>query len=355
MKIAASAVQLTATHSYQEQRQQRESLTLWRDGGARVQLESASSSVRTSAGVAAVLTTQPATPPAPTQTATPATDTAADVAATDGSSAADDPNMAALIRFIEKLTGKRVRLFDGRALQGAHDKAQQAPAGESGRRGWGAIYERHESYRESEQTTLSVQALVNTSDGRQIAVTLDLNMNREFASNSDLSVRAGDALKDPLVINFNGTAAQLTATKFSFDIDSDGQNDQIAFVTPNSGFLALDRNGNGVIDNGSELFGAASGNGFAELAQYDQDGNHWIDENDAVWSQLKVWSKDGSGNDQLASLAERNIGALYLGAVATPFQLKDSANVTQGATRASGLYLEENGAAGTLQQVDLVV
>ena len=149
--------------------------------------------------------------------------------------------------------------------------------------------------------------------------------------------------------------SQLTTTKFSFDIDSDGQNDQIAFVTPDSGFVALDRNGDGVVNDGSELFGAASGNGFAELARYDQDGNHWIDENDAVWAQLRIWSKDAAGNDRLDTLAARNVGALYLGNTATPFQLKDQANATLGVIRSSSIYLQENGTAGTLQQLDLVV
>jgi hypothetical protein len=77
-----------------------------------------------------------------------------------------------------------------------------------------------------------------------------------------------------------------------------------------SGFLVFDRNGNGKADNGSELFGVASGNGFADLRRLDEDRNGWIDENDSAWRQLAVWS--GSG---FASLAERQVGALYTGAV----------------------------------------
>ena len=62
-------------------------------------------------------------------------------------------------------------------------------------------------------------------------------------------------------------------------------------------FLALDLNGDGRINNGSELFGALSGNGFADLAQYDSDANGWIDENDEIFQRLKVWSgaDDGGG------------------------------------------------------------
>ena len=181
-------------------------------------------------------------------------------------------------------------------------------------------------------------------------------MKREFFQESDLSIRKGDGVrKDPLVINFNGTATQLTDTKFSFDLDSDGNAEKISFVGAGSGFLALDKNGNGAIDNGSELFGTQSGNGFADLSAYDINGNNWIDENDAVYSKLQVWSKNAAGKNTLSTLAKLNIGALYLGNVATPFDLKNSANDLQGQVRSSGIYVREDGSAGTLQQVDLVV
>mgnify|MGYP000465316364 CR=1 FL=1 len=50
-----------------------------------------------------------------------------------------------------------------------------------------------------------------------------------------------------------------------------------------SGYLALNKNGDGVINDGSELFGTASGDGFYDLSMYDEDGNGWIDENDHAY------------------------------------------------------------------------
>jgi hypothetical protein len=91
------------------------------------------------------------------------------------------------------------------------------------------------------------------------------------------------------------------------------------------------------------------------LSVYDQDKNGWIDENDAVFNQLKLWSKDSQGNDSLAGLKTRGIGALYLGATTSPFELKTSSNSSLGTIKSSGLYLNENGSAGTLQQVDLTL
>ena len=207
-----------------------------------------------------------------------------------------------------------------------------------------------------EQTSFAAQGVVKTADGKEITFSYALEMERQFHSETHESVRAGDALlKDPLVINFGGTAAQLTDQKFAFDLDADGTKDRIAWVRPGSGFLALDKNGNGTIDDGSELFGAKTGDGFAELAAYDDDKNGWIDEADAVYGRLQVWSKSGT-TDERASLKERNVGAIFLGRQSTPFELKDGANQLQGAVRASGVYVKEDGSGvGSVQQVDLAM
>lgn len=278
----------------------------------------------------------------------------------------NDPRMQLLISMVEAMTGRKIRILSMKDLQSvdapapeqlkdsktAGDQAASQPAG------YGVEYERHETHYEAEQTQFQAQGIVKTADGREIAFKLQLSMSREYLQQNDVSVRLGDAArqaKDPLVINFNGSAAQLTATKFSFDLDADGSAENISFVSPGSGFLALDKNQDGKINNGSELFGPASGNGFSELAAYDQDGNQWIDENDAVFSQLRVWSKDAQQNDHLATLKEAGVGALYLGNVATEFSHKNADNQLNAQVRSSGIYLNENGSLGSLQQIDLAV
>jgi hypothetical protein len=160
-------------------------------------------------------------------------------------------------------------------------------------------------------------------------------------------------MQDPLVINFGGNSTELTNRRFSFDIDSDGKADRIPFVKPNSGFLAIDRNNDGKINNGRELFGPKTGKAFAELSTHDADHNGWIDENDPIYSNLRVWSKDAKGNDNLVGLKQRGVGAIYLGRQSTKFKLNDSQNRTWGKLRASGIYVSERGEVGTIQQVDL--
>jgi hypothetical protein len=103
------------------------------------------------------------------------------------------------------------------------------------------------------------------------------------------------------------------------------------------------------------LFGARTGDGFAELAALDGDKNGWIDENDAVYSQLSIWIKNASGADILRSLEEANVGAISVSRVSTPFSIKDANNDLQGQVRSSGVYLQENGGVGSIQQIDLTV
>ena len=71
-------------------------------------------------------------------------------------------------------------------------------------------------------------------------------------------------------------------------------------------------------------------------------------------TRLRIWSKDAAGQDQLLTLLESNVGALFLGRVETPFSIKGSDNELQGQVRATGMFLREDGGAGTMQQLDLV-
>ena len=102
-------------------------------------------------------------------------------------------------------------------------------------------YNRSETYYQSEKTGFYAKGFVRTDDGRNIEFTLKLNLSREQLQNQEISI--GNAkTKDPLIINLKGNSAQLTSTKFDFDLDSDAKTDQISYVDANSGFLAIDIN-----------------------------------------------------------------------------------------------------------------
>lgn len=272
----------------------------------------------------------------------------------------DRQKLLLLQKMLQQLTGKKLRfLVPDMQLQNETVGLQVSgwqTAGPVRRQGWGLIYDRRESYRESEQLSFNAAGQVKTADGRVIEFAVQMNMSRQFAVENSLSIRAGDArLTDPLVINLDGGAAELTNTMFSFDLDADGQADQIPFVRSGSGFLTLDLDNDGMVNDGRELFGPTSGDGFAELAGYDSDGNNWIDENDPIYNRLRIWTKDETGQDRLLALGQAGVGAIYLGSVTARFDLKDANNQLQGSARQAGVWLRENGGAGTIQQVDLVI
>ncbi|MEN6390253.1 MAG: hypothetical protein ABFD04_07515 [Syntrophomonas sp.] len=289
------------------------------------------------------------------------TDCTSEIQEEDLLSAQDDAKVKMIQTLLEALTGKSIRFSILRLKNfnssqplrflGTLQKGQLSQSGP----GWGLSYDRVESHREQEQSSFSAQAVIKTADGREINTSMQLNMSREFVSRNEIHIRAGQAAQDPLVINFNAPAASLGPRNFRFDLDSDGSEEQISMLGPGSGFLALDHNGDGTINNGSELFGTKSGDGFADLAKYDGDANGWIDENDEIWSKLRIWSVDESGQQQLVALGQKGIGAIYLGHLTTSFSLNDVNNDKLGQVRSSGFFLRENGVMGSMQQVDLVV
>ncbi|MEW5943929.1 MAG: VCBS repeat-containing protein [Pseudomonadota bacterium] len=351
MKIESSNLLLSGSHSAVEQHKVHESLRMW-VGERRPDFERGE------------------TPP-PAQRADKVTLSEAAVQAAAKPEAAEaedaaenDPQMQLLIAAVEMLTGKKIKVVklkdiapDTPPPEIKDPKAAQAqpqpPAA-----GYGIEYDYHESHYEAEQTTFAAEGVVRTADGQEIRFSLRLEMRREFSQEVDVNVRLGDAArqkKDPLVLNFNGTAAQLTERKFSFDLDADGTAEQVSFVGAGSGFLALDRNQDGKINDGGELFGPLSGDGFSELADHDADRNGWIDENDPIYAELRIWTKDVKGNDVLAGLKEKGVGAISLARIATEFSLKNPQNDLLGQIRSSGVYLNEDGSAGSVQQIDLAV
>lgn len=209
---------------------------------------------------------------------------------------------------------------------------------------------------ETESTTFASTGIVKTADGRSIDFNVEVSMSRAYMEKCNMLEVQEYIKTDPLMINLDTNIGSVSDQKFFFDLDSDGKEEEISFAGKGSGFLALDKNGDGKINDGSELFGTKSGDGFKDLAKYDEDGNGWIDENDSIYSQLKVWTKDENGNDRLIDLKDADVGAIYLRNADTQFSLKDDENKLNAEIKKTGIYLKEStGEVGTLNHVDLVV
>ncbi|MBO5354343.1 MAG: hypothetical protein J6A77_13715 [Lachnospiraceae bacterium] len=211
-------------------------------------------------------------------------------------------------------------------------------------------------YTEAEHTAYQSQGMVRTQDGREIAFNVEVEMSRAFCEKYESLTRDSYICVDPLVFNLDGNIGQISDQKFLFDLNADGTKEEISFTEQGSGFLALDKNKDGEINDGSELFGTRSGDGFKDLAEYDEDGNGWIDENDAIFDDLSIWTLDENGDKVQISLRRADVGAIYLGKASTEFSLKNETDhATNGVIRSTGIYLKESGGAGTVQHIDLVI
>lgn len=102
---------------------------------------------------------------------------------------------------------------------------------------------------------------------------------------------------DPLVLKLGGGAVHttnLSGSKVRFDMDGDGDRDKTGWISADHGFLVIDKNKNGKIDNVSEMFSeqmsARASTGFAALAELDNKRNGRIDKNDKAFADLRLWT-----------------------------------------------------------------
>lgn len=151
---------------------------------------------------------------------------------------------------------------------------------------------------------------------------------KEIHGESDDYDKAGKAQppRDPLIIDLGETGIELRSLEHgvNFDLDNNGFAEKTAWIGTEDGFLALDRNGNGSIDNGGELFGdqvilkdgSKSESGFEALAELDDNSDGIIDNNDIAFADLRVWidaNHNGkSESNELKTLNETGIVSISL-------------------------------------------
>jgi hypothetical protein len=160
---------------------------------------------------------------------------------------------------------------------------------------------------------------------------------------------------DPLVLDLDGDGLELTQRDGSdvyFDVDHDGFSERSAWVRGDDGFLARDINGNGKIDDNSELFGDATTSGFSALATLDSNQDGKISAADTAFSTLRIW-RDLNGNGvtdegELKTLTETGITEISL-AISTPAQ----GNIRGNTITAEATFTRTDGSTSKISDVIL--
>ena len=136
---------------------------------------------------------------------------------------------------------------------------------------------------------------------------------------------------DPIIIDLNkdGTTTSKLNGAVNFDMDNNGFKEATGWISKDDAFLAYDRNGNGKIDNGNELFGdktvsvgaygytgKTAKNGFEALKEFDSNSDNVIDEKDKDFDKLLLWQDLNTNGlteeGELKTLKEHNIKSIDL-------------------------------------------
>ncbi|MCV0425006.1 MAG: tandem-95 repeat protein, partial [Roseibium sp.] len=161
---------------------------------------------------------------------------------------------------------------------------------------------------------------------------------------------AWGSVVDPLIFDLDGDGIETIAIEDGdvyFDIDGDFFAEKTGWLSGDDGFLTLDKNGNGRVDDITELFGGIGQSGLQDLAGYDDNGDGKIDATDAIWSELKIWqdvNQDGvSQDEELSSLDD--LGILSISLAGTDV----NSETPQGATLLTrGEFTWASGGIGTV-------
>lgn len=203
---------------------------------------------------------------------------------------------------------------------------------------------------EYERMDYSTQFQFQSGDGSSISMAFSLTYEREIDIQRE-SLMTGAEFKDPLVLNLKQRPDLFSDSSSEFDLDGDGQTELIPQLQNGVWYLAFDRNENGKIDNGLELFGARTGQGFTELSQLDSNQNGVIEGDDLAYQSLQLWD----GQEKLKSLSDAGVKAISLNATDTPFTFTDESARPKAQLRQTSVFVTEENKLGAIHQVDIAV
>jgi hypothetical protein len=188
-------------------------------------------------------------------------------------------------------------------------------------------------------------------NGKQLSLDYSFYLASEKIKYNTFETTAA-ALKDPLIIQFGDQSIGEISGQEKFDINQDNKIDSLPIFSGDVGYLVYDKNANSKADNGSELFGPTSGNGFHELAQLDENNNGFLDKEDSAYQQLYLWQPD---KNTWLSLADAGIEAISTDVIATPYTFYDKDDEVQAQMRNSSFAISDSGRGFGVHQVDVKI
>ena len=167
---------------------------------------------------------------------------------------------------------------------------------------------------------------------------------------------------DPLVLDLDGNGYDLISQEYSqayFEFDSDGFAENAGWIGGNDAFLVRDTNGNGAIDNITEMFGNRTTSGFTALAALDSNNDGVFNSADAAFATVRLW-KDANSNavtdaGELVSLASAGIASISLSSVALDPVNDPNAFVRGNQIVREGSFTRTDGSTGRVGDAALVV
>lgn len=251
-----------------------------------------------------------------------------------------DPKQRQMLLALEALLGKKISIISFKEAQPSSSPTIRANSPT-------LIYEQMQE--EASSLDISFLGKLKTEDGKLLDFSLSIQWDEAFAIHSRQTLQGSGEFNDPLVITLDGDQP-ITKEKFNFNLTQNAH--KLNYLSDQAGYLAIDRDGNNLIDTGSELFGPQSGDGFEELRAYDDDKNGWIDANDTIYANLKFW-KVSQDTNELLSLEEVGIGAISLQEAKIDFTSKADINTPIAHYKEASVAVGENGKAYGVFSVDL--
>jgi Ca2+-binding RTX toxin-like protein len=200
------------------------------------------------------------------------------------------------------------------------------------------------------------QQLIEKSTGIQFTRSLS-DVIRGIKS----QMQQATSVVSPLLLDLDGDGVETRALGLgrNFDHDGDGFAEQTGWVGGDDGLLVWDRNANGEIDDGSELFGNATqlsggglaSNGFQALAELDSNVDGKVDAADANWSQLRIW-QDFDGNAMVDGSELRDLGAAGVASIGTGYtHYGNFPDAAGNEHRQQGSFTRSGGSTGAVTDV----